>query len=427
MRGGTTDTWTETGINWNNQPAFGPQLSTQTLAAGTVNLWYNWDVTSFAQSKWAGNKLVSLVVKPITEGSTDGTAPAYTFDSKEYSGTKPVLQVTTSGGSATIAQVQLFYRYSADNANWGSWTSFATATSSPWSTSFSFPQGQGYYEFYSRATDSLNNVEPAPNAAQAFTHYTAKPAYYPLISFDGLYQKYDGSPKNVAVTTIPAGIAYSVSYNGSPTAPVERGNYTALVTITDQNYAGASATETMTIGEASASIALGQMDFIYDGSFKHATATTVPTGLENLVSFTYNGSTTLPVLAGTYNVIATISDPNYIASPAIGTLTIGKAAAPVTLSNLSFNYDGSPKTVVVQTVPAGLNVNVTYNGSSTAPSAVGTYDVVASINEHDYLGSASGTMTIAMAEPMPAPAVGLLGLMLLTLVLGGFLALRRRS
>lgn len=62
VHGGTTDTWVESTINYGNQPAFGATLSTTTLAAGNVNVWYDWDVTSFAQSQLTGDKLVSLVV-----------------------------------------------------------------------------------------------------------------------------------------------------------------------------------------------------------------------------------------------------------------------------------------------------------------------------------------------------------------------------
>lgn len=45
--------------------------------------------------------------------------------------------------------------------------------------------------------------------------------------------------------------------------------------------------------------------------------------------------------------------------------------------------------------PAGLNVIITYDGGSTAPSAVGSYEVVATINEVNYEGTASGTLTIS--------------------------------
>ena len=71
--------------------------------------------------------------------------------------------------------------------------------------------------------------------------------------------------------------------------------------------------------------------------------------------------------------------------------------AMVTLSNLEQTYDGSPRAVTVTTLPAGLAVSVTYNGSSVPPNAAGRYAVVATVTEAGYVGSASGTLNITAA------------------------------
>ncbi|HEY4744021.1 MAG TPA: DNRLRE domain-containing protein, partial [Desulfuromonadaceae bacterium] len=239
VRGGNDDTWTETGITWNSQPLFGAPLATQTLASGSANLWYNWDVTPFVLGKWGGTKLVSLVVKAVTEDSPDTTPPSYAFDSKEYGSNAPVLRVTTQAAGSSVAQVQFFYRYSADNTTWGPWTPVATATAAPYTAQFSYPQGTGYYEFYSQATDSGNNVEPAPASAQGAIHYSPTPAWYPIISIDRLQQKYDGTPKQVSVTTIPAGIPVTITYNGSNSAPSAKGMYLVAATA---SYSGNTVT-----------------------------------------------------------------------------------------------------------------------------------------------------------------------------------------
>jgi hypothetical protein len=95
------DTWLETGINWGNQPAYGAALDTKTLAVGVTSVWYSWDVTSFIQAEWAGNKLASLLVKPSIEGSSP--AKTYTFESSEYATTtlRPYLQVNYTTVSGT--------------------------------------------------------------------------------------------------------------------------------------------------------------------------------------------------------------------------------------------------------------------------------------------------------------------------------------
>ena len=71
-----------------------------------------------------------------------------------------------------------------------------------------------------------------------------------------------------------------------------------------------------------------------------------------------------------------------------------KNAATIALSNLSQRFDGSAKTVTATTTPAGLAVLLTYNGSSTPPSAVGSYPVVATLDSPDYYGTTSGTLVI---------------------------------
>ena len=76
-------------------------------------------------------------------------------------------------------------------------------------------------------------------------NFTITPAAA-TISLSGLSHIYDGTPKSVTITTNPAGLTYSVTYNGSPVAPSAAGNYTIVATITDPNYTG-SASGTMVI------------------------------------------------------------------------------------------------------------------------------------------------------------------------------------
>jgi hypothetical protein len=317
VHGGNDDSWTETGITWNSQPAFGATaLDTQTLAVGTSNVWYNWDVTSFAQAKLAGNKLVSLVVKPVTEGATDATAPSYGFDAKEYGSNAPVLKVTTQSVGNSVAQVQFFYRYSSDNANWSAWSSFATAMSAPYSTSFGFPQGEGYYEFYSQASDSSNNVEPAPAAAQTATHYTETLAYYPIVSIDNVYQRYDGSPKPVTVTTIPVSASYTMTYNGDSSLPVAPGTYAVSVTATTGGNT-VSASGNLTIAKAAPSDISSRVK-VNSSGFVYSRATKLYTGT---LTVTNTSQTTI---SGTVDV------------------TLANLTAGVTLNNASGAYDADP-------------------------------------------------------------------------------------
>lgn len=138
-------------------------------------------------------------------------------------------------------------------------------------------------------------------------------------------------------------------------------------------------------------VSLSNTTQVYDGSPKPITVTTDPAGLT--VSVTYNGSTTVPTDNGTYAVVATVTDPAYTGS-ASGTLTIQKAPATVTLTNLTQDFDGSPKSPTVTTVPAGLSYSLTFNGSATVPSAVGNYTTVATVTDPNYTGSSSVNFNI---------------------------------
>lgn len=92
--------------------------------------------------------------------------------------------------------------------------------------------------------------------------------------------------------------------------------------------------------------------------------------------------------------------PNYAAAvPVDRSFSVAKAVATVTLGNLNVIYDGTPKPATATTSPAGLTVNLTYNGGGAAPVNVGSYAVVATINDPNYQGSASGTLVISDGTP----------------------------
>jgi uncharacterized membrane protein len=74
-------------------------------------------------------------------------------------------EITATAG-ASAQSVSLYYRYSTDNSSWGDNTFFENDNSSPYSWSFTAPQGDGYYEFYSIAREGDNEESP-PDVADA--------------------------------------------------------------------------------------------------------------------------------------------------------------------------------------------------------------------------------------------------------------------
>jgi hypothetical protein len=147
-----------------------------------------------------------------------------------------------------------------------------------------------------------------------------------------------------------------------------------------------------------AAVSLAGLNQTYTGSPVGISVITEPANLA--VQVTYNGNPEQPVNVGTYEVVATITEPGYEGT-ITGTLVIAKAAATVAVDNPVFTYDGTPKAVSVTTEPAGLNVDVTYNGLPNAPTNPGTYAVVATINDVNYQGATNGTLTINEAPNTP--------------------------
>lgn len=178
VHGSTDDSWTEAALNWNTQPGFESGAQDTVTLVETAKQWYEWNVASFVQSQvTSGDDTLSFVLKPASESSA--TQYTYNFDSKEFSGGAyaPALAVSyevSGGGAAAPVSVGFSYRYSADGVTWGAWTSIATDSdaSDGWSADFSYPDGHGYYEFYSVATDDDGNVEEAPVTADASVRYT---------------------------------------------------------------------------------------------------------------------------------------------------------------------------------------------------------------------------------------------------------------
>lgn len=105
--------------------------------------------------------------------------------------------------------------------------------------------------------------------------------------------------------------------------------------------------------------------------------------------------------AGAFTVNLAATNPFGIGLAELA-LNIAKADATVTITDTQHTFDGTPKQVTVTTNPAGLGATVTYNGSTTAPSAVGSYDVVATINDLNYQGTGTAVMTIASSSTTTA-------------------------
>jgi hypothetical protein len=203
----------------------------------------------------------------------------------------------------------------------------------------------------------------------------------------------------------PGACTVSPVWTGGPTCtdsptsvgpPVGSGTVTPVVSGGGANFTVTPANGSWSIGKASTTttITCNPTTVVYNGG-PWAPCTASVTGVNGLnqgLTVVYTPSN---VVAGTVTATATYAgDSNDTGSSASTTFTITQAVASVTLSNTAQQYTGSPLQVGVSTTPPGLATTVTYNGSTTVPSAVGVYPVVATIVDPNFVGSASGNFTI---------------------------------
>ncbi len=138
------------------------------------------------------------------------------------------------------------------------------------------------------------------------------------------------------------------------------------------------------------------------------TSATETTAVASSVS-TSTTSATLPVevVATSISEVSTTTTSTTIpasttSSVSTTTTVQAKLAATVTLSALSSTYSGSPIRASAKTNPEGLKISIAYSQAGeavTSPTNAGTYEVTATIDDAQYQGTATGTLTIAKRNP----------------------------
>ena len=224
------------------------------------------------------------------------------------------------------------------------------------------------------------------------------------------------------------------SGSGSLTAPSTAGIFTVVATFAGStDYISATGSKTFTITQATPTVTVTDAGGVYTGSTYPATATVAgvngtasslegvtPTLLYYIGSTpSGNGSSTAPNTVGTYTAVAAFAgSTDYTLASSSKTFTITQATPTVGVIDAGGVYTGStyPATATVTgangTAAAsleGISPTLLYylgstpsgNGSSTAPSAVGTYTVVAAFaGSTDYTSaSSSKTFTITANQP----------------------------
>jgi hypothetical protein len=268
-------------------------------------------------------------------------------------------------------------------------------------------RADGSIVVWGRNSDGQTNVPP-PNSNLGIRSPAASPSSGPLtggytVTVSGYFL--NGDITNVTLAGISASSILSQSSSqiiviaGSAPSPA-LGNIHAystgsglLILSNSFQYVGS---QTITFPPISNQLTTNQVGLSAISSSGLPVAFNVvggPAILSGGTNLSFNASGTVVVVA---------SQPGnaswYQAPSVTNTFVVNKSTATINLENLNQAYDGTPRLVTASTTPEGLPVNISYNGSGTAPTAAGSYPVTGVINDVIYQGQATGLLVVAKAS-----------------------------
>lgn len=223
------------------------------------------------------------------------------------------------------------------------------------------------------------------------------------VSLSGLAQVYTGSALTVTPTTDPPSLRVDLTYNGSTNAPTNAGSYTVIATVNDPDYTG-SVTNTFFINKAEANVTFNGLSQTYDGTAKSVTAVTVPVGLA--VNLTYDGLSSAPTNAGTYAVVALVTDLNHFGG-ATNSLVVSNAQLTATADNKS-KYVNQPNPALSGSLQGAVpadGLSLSFNTTASLTSPAGAYPITPVINDPgNRLGNytvvySDGVLTVTLGAP----------------------------
>lgn len=121
------------------------------------------------------------------------------------------------------------------------------------------------------------------------------------------------------------------------------------------------------VSKGNATITLSNLSATYDGTAKAVIASTAPVGL-NGITITYDGSSTAPTAAGTYVVVAKLTNDSYSASDVTGNLVISKGNQIISFPAFANRNTSSADFEPGATIDTGLPL--TYSSSNTSVAVV---------------------------------------------------------
>ena len=118
-----------------------------------------------------------------------------------------------------------------------------------------------------------------------------------------------------------------------------------------------------------------------------------PAQITNNTDLTFTG-------AGEVGIAATQPGDDFYAPapPVTNVFNVSKVPADVTLHDLAQTYDGTGRAASATTDPAGLAVDITYDGLPDAPTNAGSYAVTGTVAEAQWEGWTNGMLVVAPAD-----------------------------
>jgi hypothetical protein len=193
-----------------------------------------------------------------------------------------------------------------------------------------------------------------------------------------------------AVLTNSSGVA---SVSGVGTAGLGAGPHNGIILASfagDSTYGAVQGLGNLTLSVASSNITLGNLTQTYNGTPLSPSVTTDPLGLSTSMS----GAPQTNV--GSYQVTATITDPNYTGS-ASGTFVIQPKAVTASITVSSKVYDGNTSVSITGCglVGAVSGDNVGCTATSTFATAGVANNIVVTATSVSLTGSASGNYVLS--------------------------------
>jgi hypothetical protein len=247
--------------------------------------------------------------------------------------------------------------------------------------------------------------EPAPDVVRSFTIRKR----LATLTVSNLLQIYDGTPREATVTTVPAGLAgVAVTYDASPSAPIDVGYYDVVASLDHPDYEAFEATGTLIVMDARESQAITAptisakstlaVDFSYTAyatsGLEVTFAAAGPCSVSPAVNLANRWMTTIGITGAGTCTITMLQAGNAQWAPATATrsFVISKANQKITFATIASRTQSAPPFDVTATSNSGLPITFTATGQCSLSNPTDTAVTVT-------LSGATGTCSITASQP----------------------------